>query len=87
MKKIILGFTLLTSLNVVACDLSEYNSADKALTKQIEKDDMQSASKASDNVLKVLKKLLSVCKGDAEVLKLQKTAIANDKTIKGFLTN
>jgi len=87
MKKIILGLTLLLSLNLLACDLSEYNSADKALTKQIMKDDMKSASKASDKVLKALKKAVSKCAGDAEVLKLQQTAIANDKTIKEYASH
>jgi len=87
MKKIILGLTLLLSLNLLACDLSEYNSADKALTKLIMKDDMKSASKASDKVLKALKKAVSKCAGDAEVLKLQQTAIANDKTIKEYASH
>jgi len=84
MKKIILGLTLISSLNLLGCNLSEYNSADKALTKLIMKDDMKAASKASDKVLEALAKAVSACKGDAEVLKLQKTAIANDKTIKGY---
>ncbi len=84
MKKIILGLTLIAGLNLMACDLSAYNAADKLLTKQIMKDDMKAASIESDKVLAILKKAVSVCAGDAKVLKLQKTAIANDKTIKEY---
>ena len=87
MKKIILGLTLIAGLNVMACDLFAYHTADKALTKLIMKDDMKSASVASDKVLATLKKAVSACAGDAEVLKLQKTAIANDKTIKEYATH
>jgi len=87
MKKIILSLTLISSLNLLACDLSQYNAADKVLTKQIMKDDMKAASKASDKVLKALEKAVAACSGDAEVLKLQKTAIANDKTIKEYASH
>ena len=87
MKKIIIGLSVILSFNAIACDLSEYHAADKILTKQIEKDDMKSASKASDKVLATLKKAVSLCAGDAEVLKLQKTAIANDKMIKEYASH
>ena len=87
MKKIVLGLTMILSLNAFACDLSKFHEEDKALTKQIEKDDMKSASKTSDKVLATLKKLVSTCPGDNEVLKLQKTAIANDKMIKEYASH
>ncbi|MEA3227670.1 MAG: hypothetical protein U9P38_01225 [Campylobacterota bacterium] len=87
MKKIILSLILIIGVNVMACDLSAYNAADKALTKLIMKDDMKSASKASDKVLATLADAVSKCAGNAEVLTLQKTAIANDKTIKEYATH
>ena len=87
MIKIILGLTIIAGLNAVACDLSAYHKADKLLTKQIIKDDMKSASIESDKVLKVLQSLSASCKGNSEFITLQKTAIANDKTIKEYATH